>query len=946
MSVYNPLLRNAIRGRGLQASKGVATSSGAATRGVSSEAEMAAKAPAGANIPNNLIKNPLYADDARYPSAGGRTEEWAGFNASFTTDAGLGIGTLPLTYNSTSTGSIRVNGMPGNLTENLIIRVTLQNEVYPNNTVELVKDIVYTTSDSVTAPFFRSVNIETADFPDGAVNTFTKGGGASDAEARDGTYTRVDADNYRFATSSYYFRRVNNIWQFREDGEGSYAEANAAADFPWTSDWSGTNGATFTFTNFAYSQDFNSVIFTLLKADGSVKPTGIDSGGSTPNIFNLFDLDFFPSSGGGNPTESTAYGVFGGAVMTTKDYLGSDFQELQVRDDSEFGHPTVKSSVNGIGSTWKGNRMPQHWLHYNSLYVSGSTAEFDTFCGKRFYRHRKFDDEFLDIAAKNSVTSISSGAYELGPNQRRIVELFGSTGRITARAGDIDKSYPDIPTWGLTHGTLSSSSNITDVNSWVKHSICQSVKIPEGAVSSKYGAYVQVPVNPNQAGPLSGGGVGLGGSFRGNNFGAIQISQDFGEGEGAVPSNTNKRFVRGDSIQFAKTTTQSALPSTTIGSETLNYVQYNWNGLATIHDASASTSSIESGINNSIPVHPHGFRYPTNIQTTGTTLNDYDYREFKFVEREWKRADQAGYAASGWYQESNLIPFDSPSNDGDLHVDTYKKQIPYLQLELIFYEHSANLYSENPTNDHGDSIRFFCPYIQFFNANGDIADSNGSFPTFYGISAINVEGGGVTINAPSVPITGKTTTTTQIDLTVDSGKSINYVEVSGLGTEFPLTLTGGGTTWTRSTIDPTNAIGKKVRFKAASRPGTGSHSLILTVASGTQETATIEVNTSIEANLRLGHTGYGSGRVTINGVAENYDGSLSTKFTNLFNTETTSVSARFNTVGSDAKFDGEPIVSGATLSGEQFDEGDGVDVTIAWDGTSLNVDITTDGFRD
>lgn len=919
--------------RGTHAQVGVAQIGGSATLGVSSEAEMAAKAPAGANIPNNLIKNPLYADDARYPGAGGRTEEWAGFNATFSTDAGEGIGTLPLTYNSTSTGSIRVNGMPGNLTENLIIRVTLQNEAYPNNTVEVVKDITYTTSDSESAPFNRSVSIETADFPDGAVSTFTKGGGVDDASLRAGTYTRVDADNYTYTSNSNFKfnRQVNGKWTFREDGEGSYAIANSAADFPWTSDWSGTDGATFTFTNFVYSQDFNSVIFTLLKADGSVKPTSTTGG----NYFNVFNLDFFESNGSGNPTEAVGYGVFGGAIMTTQTYLGgTEYQKLEVRDDSEFGHPNVKSSVNGIGSTWKGNRMPQHWLHYNSLYVSGSTSEFDTFCGKRFYRHRKKGNEFLDIASQNSVTSISDGAYELGPDQRRIVELFGSTGRITARADDIDKSYPDIPIWGLTHGTLSSSSNISNVNSWVKHSICQSVKIPEGAVSSKYGAYVQVPVNPNQPGPD--------GSFVGNNFGAIQISQDFGEGEGAIPSNTNTRFVRGDSIRFAKESTQSALPSTTVSSTTLNYVQYNWNGLATIHDASASASSIESGINNTIPVHPHGFRYPTNIQTTGITLNDYDYREFKLVEREWKRADQAGYAASGWYQESDLVPADEP-----IHIDTYKKQIPYLQLELIFYEHSIQVAGTNPTNDDGDSIRFFCPYIQFFNANGDIADSNGNFPTFYGISAINVQGGGVTINSPSVPITGKTTTTTQIDLTVDSGKSINYVEVSGLGTEFPLTLTGGGTTWTRSTIDPTNEIGKKVRFKAASRPGAGSHSLILTVASGTQETATIEVNTSVEANLRLAHTGYGSGRVTIGGVAENYDGSsLSTKFVNLFNTDTTSVSARFEAIGSDAKFSDEPTVSGATLSGDSFSEVDVADVTITWDGTSETVDITTDGFRD
>lgn len=100
------------------------------------------------------------------------------------------------------------------------------------------------------------------------------------------------------------------------------------------------------------------------------------------------------------------------------------------------------------------------------------------------------------------------------------------------------------------------------------------------------------------------------------------------------------------------------------------------------------------------------------------------------------------------------------------------------------------------------------------------------------------------------------------------------------------------------------------------------------------------------ANLRVAHTGYGSGRVIINGVNYNYDGGLTTIKTDLFDINNATISVRFVAIGTDAKFDGEPTVSGATLSGDSFDEDDIVDVDIAWDRTSPTVDITTDGFKD
>ena len=608
MTIYNPLTRNTISGRGLQASKGVASSSGAATRGVSSEAEMAAKAPAGANIPNNHIKNPLYDNDNRYPGAGGRVEDWAGYSmigSSFPTYTNSGTNNITLSFRVTPGG---FEG-PSN---SFRFKVTLQDEAYPNTTKTITKQFSIYSGMSQSSPTALQLNINPSD--------------------------------------------INGL------------------------------GVT--------SQTFNSIIFTLLDGNGFTLP------GDRAAI-DVFSISF-DTPGGIHYLEG--WNVFGGAVLTPGSVSGQDYVELKIPNDSSFGHTVPKSCVNGaIGSTWKGNRLPRYWQHYCSLYTSGSEADYDTFFGKRFYRHRKFDNEYKDIAAENEPTTFTIDGYNIGPIQRRIIEIFGSSGRITERADDITRSYPDIPIWGLSRTAIDSSLNITNCDGWVKHSMCQSVKIPDGAASLKYGAYVQVP-KTNLPGPISGGGVGLGGSFAGHNFGAIAISQDYGEGEGAVPSGTNERFVRGDYVRFATTNTQThALPPQDYVATNLDFTQYNWNGLATIHDASATAEDIESGLNETVPTHPHGFRYPTKIVSTGTTKDDWDYREFKLVERTW----------SNWYSASDL-------DDTDTHYNTHLKQIPYLQLELIFYEDHANMLSFTPTGAETGAIRFFCPYVQFYDSGGNI----------------------------------------------------------------------------------------------------------------------------------------------------------------------------------------------------------------------------------
>jgi len=99
------------------------------------------------------------------------------------------------------------------------------------------------------------------------------------------------------------------------------------------------------------------------------------------------------------------------------------------------------------------------------------------------------------------------------------------------------------------------------------------------------------------------------------------------------------------------------------------------------------------------------------------------------------------------------------------------------------------------------------------------------------------------------------------------------------------------------------------------------------------------------ATLVLKHTGSGSAQITIGGVTLAYDGTSGTAFP----TTVTAIavgSARFQTVGSDIKFTGAPTITGGTIGSETFFELDTVTTNITWNGTSSQIVITTNGFRD
>jgi hypothetical protein len=99
------------------------------------------------------------------------------------------------------------------------------------------------------------------------------------------------------------------------------------------------------------------------------------------------------------------------------------------------------------------------------------------------------------------------------------------------------------------------------------------------------------------------------------------------------------------------------------------------------------------------------------------------------------------------------------------------------------------------------------------------------------------------------------------------------------------------------------------------------------------------------ATLVLKHTGSGSAQITIGGVTLAYDGTSGTTFPTTVTTIAVG-SARFQAVGTDRLFTGTPTITGGTLGSETFANLDDVTTNITWDGTSSQIVITTDGFRD
>lgn len=455
---------------------------------------------------------------------------------------------------------------------------------------------------------------------------------------------------------------------------------------------------------------FQSVVFTILDENGNTKP-----GAATKLL--AFEIAFYGTDNGKKPIEY--YNIYGGATIAAGSFMGvTSYSELSVPDDSLYGHPYTKASVNGIGSTWNGNRMPAEWRHYCGLYCHALAGNnYDTFFGKRFFRIRKNKNEYEDIASLHSpTTAAADGGYDLGPLQSRFIEIFPSGGLITERDDasvaqtDATRTFPDIAAVGLSKEATPRASWSVG-NKWIKHSVCQTVKIPDNAAYCKYGAYVQCPEDQN-AGPAGPSLPGYA-QLSGQNFVSIQCSQDYGPGTNNTPSATNPRVIRGDAIRIAKQSTIDGnyLPSTAVTISDITVAQYNWNGLASLYNPSLTESVLDANLNNQGPNYTNGFRWPTAVAYTAGNFNVEDYKEFKFVERTWNSYSSNSY--SGWYKESDL----SSALSGESYWPTVQKQLKYLQLELIHYEYRTN---EITPVTVGGKAGFFSPSIQFFDSNDNI----------------------------------------------------------------------------------------------------------------------------------------------------------------------------------------------------------------------------------
>lgn len=102
--------------------------------------------------------------------------------------------------------------------------------------------------------------------------------------------------------------------------------------------------------------------------------------------------------------------------------------------------------------------------------------------------------------------------------------------------------------------------------------------------------------------------------------------------------------------------------------------------------------------------------------------------------------------------------------------------------------------------------------------------------------------------------------------------------------------------------------------------------------------------TKTQTKLVLKHTGYGSARVTINGLSFDYDGTDGIQFPDFIKTPN-AFNATFRAIGTDAIFNGNPSITGGTYTGD-IDESETGILSITWDGTSDEIVITTNGLKD
>lgn len=325
-------------------------------------------------------------------------------------------------------------------------------------------------------------------------------------------------------------------------------------------------------------------------------------------------------------------------------------------------HGRDKSNLNGQGSPWLDNYTPDSWKRYCSIYTSPSITDFQTLNNNYFLRARKKDNIFQDLAQEHPdndpQVSIVGDRYMIGPNQPRILGLYGASGNLNSRNDDPDRTYGDIALYSQVNGTIDSTTTHSQGKGWVKHSYYQHVPIPANATKVIYGAYVQCPSFD---------------AFDTNNFGALQVSQCTAKGDTTTA-------VYGDGVFIKNSGDTIPNPALTVSG---TQAQYSWNGPTAKKDPSSVNMA-----------YPADFRWPGSISTSGTTLTAGDYRDFKLITRQ--------------------KPTDIQARTGDDAT-----ALSTLLFELIFYENGANIASTTGSTGSG-SIRFYAPFVQFLDSSDNV----------------------------------------------------------------------------------------------------------------------------------------------------------------------------------------------------------------------------------
>jgi hypothetical protein len=265
--------------------------------------------------------------------------------------------------------------------------------------------------------------------------------------------------------------------------------------------------------------------------------------------------------------------------------------------------------------------------------------------------------------------------------------------------------------------------------------------------------------------------------FRQLNMGGLYLWQN--TSTASTPGGGTPSIVYVNAMVVKRASHTPNLKTGTVSTQSPNQGHYNWGGLSHLEPTTASTTT----------------KYRWNDTLTVQGIDYYDAED-----------------TAVWTRIEKTVTLQG----------TGMKQIG---LATFFAENCSYL---DGGGELSGSIEFYNPYV---------IPVSGVDATSYSLNSIDITGdGGITVNSPSTPTT-VTTEEITINVTINSGRVLDYVEVEGVQPYAVLSVTGGGTTWTRQN----NYTYSQSTFSADTRFGAGTYDITLTVVKGTTGTVNIDI---------------------------------------------------------------------------------------------------------